>query len=131
MPLPLKCNKTLIRFGVFFGLLGLAYVYQAYNPLDSAWFPKCPFKSVTGYECAGCGSQRAVHHLLNLEFKSAFKENPLLVLSIPYILLGWIIDGSKNPSQRMIKMRKTWYGLRATYIVLGIVLSFWVLRNLI
>jgi len=78
----------------------LILVYKTYNPLDSAFFPKCPFKVATGYDCAGCGSQRAVHHLLNLNIREAFRENMLLVVSIPYITAGFLFNiykDKKNP----------------------------------
>ena len=74
----------------------LIVVYKNYNPYDYDYFPECPFKKFIGYECAGCGSQRAIHYLLNFEISNAMRENLLLVISIPYILTGFISFLSKG-----------------------------------
>lgn len=103
----------------------LILVYKTYNPLDSVFFPKCPFKAATGYDCAGCGSQRAVHHLLNLNIGEAFRENMLLVVSIPYITAGFLFNIYKDKQNPVfIKWRRRLFGLYATYIALFIVISF-------
>ena len=44
----------------------------------------------TDIKCPGCGSQRAIHSLLNLDIKSAFGYNPLLVCTLPYIIMAFI-----------------------------------------
>ena len=74
---------------VVFGVLGL--IYWKFNPVQfDDFFPKCPFLWLTGLKCPGCGSQRAVHFLLNLDFQQAFHFQPLMVLSLPYlIIIGW------------------------------------------
>jgi hypothetical protein len=36
--------------------------------------------------CPGCGSLRAVHHLLHGDVVAAFKLNPLMVASLPVLL---------------------------------------------
>ncbi|MBN9311487.1 MAG: DUF2752 domain-containing protein [Chryseobacterium sp.] len=58
-----------------------------YNPAHESFFPSCPFKSFTGLDCPGCGSQRAVHEMLHLHFGEAFRKNALAVLALPYIFL--------------------------------------------
>ena len=50
----------------------LGAVYSVFDPLKSSFFPSCPFKSVTGLDCPGCGSQRAIYELLHLNFKKPF-----------------------------------------------------------
>lgn len=125
-------NKKLIKWGLV-GILVLIFIiiYQRFNPSDSNLFPKCPFRIVTGYECAGCGSQRAIHYLLNLNVGAAFRENPLLVTSIPYIITGFIFDIWQNKqSPTYILWRKRLFGLTAIYLVLFIVITFWILRNI-
>jgi hypothetical protein len=68
-------------------LIAGSVIYFNYNPVESFFFPKCPFLTLTGYKCPGCGSQRAIHALLHLDIRSAFQHNALLIISIPYILL--------------------------------------------
>ncbi|MBX2895302.1 MAG: DUF2752 domain-containing protein [Cyclobacteriaceae bacterium] len=107
---------------------GLILLYKSINPAMHL-FPKCPFLFFTGLQCPGCGSQRAVHHLLNAEVKEAFSLNPLLVISIPYIIIGYLFEilplGEKG-----LRIRKTLYGTRAILVILIIVIGFAVWRNL-
>lgn len=105
-------------------------LYKIFDPYNSDYFPKCPFRELTGYKCPGCGSQRAIHYLLNFEIIPALKENVLLVLSIPYIIAGVIIDLIKNPKQKLLRIRKMCFGVGAIIIILFIIFIFWILRNL-
>lgn len=93
------------------------------------FFPKCPFKAVTGLDCPGCGSQRAIHQLLNFNLIAAFKYNPLLLLSIPYILIE-IIFRWIDP-RIIYKQRKVLYGPIAIKIILIVVIAFSIGRNLL
>ena len=68
-------------------LTAAIFLYSAFDPADSVFWPKCPFYLLTGLECPGCGSQRAIHSLLNGDPVSAMHYNLLLVLAIPYLLL--------------------------------------------
>ncbi|MDR9448893.1 MAG: DUF2752 domain-containing protein, partial [Psychroflexus sp.] len=70
---------------LFFYLIlgsGLIVIYFAFNPESISFFPSCPFHSITGLYCPGCGSQRAIHDLLHANFLAAFSHNPLIVLGI-------------------------------------------------
>ncbi|MEE1348254.1 MAG: DUF2752 domain-containing protein, partial [Bacteroidales bacterium] len=58
-----------------------------FDPARSGLFPHCPFLMMTGFKCPGCGSQRAIHSLLHLDFATAFRYNAMLVLSLPFVLL--------------------------------------------
>lgn len=126
MRLPIKYIILII------GAVGLIIIYKYYNPSTSVLFPKCPFLSITGYQCPGCGSQRAIHQMLNLDFLSAFRYNALLILAIPYIL-GAVFFASqkKKATVSIITWRKRLYGQKAIYIMLTIILVFWVGRNII
>lgn len=110
---------------------GLGFLYWKFDPADTSnVYPHCPFKLLTGYKCPGCGSQRAVHQLLHLNFKEAFELNQLLVLSLPYIALGFAFEKmSLNPF--LLQWRQRLFGVMAIRIVLAIVVAFWIGRNLI
>ncbi|MFM7662999.1 MAG: DUF2752 domain-containing protein [Bacteroidota bacterium] len=109
--------------------LALLLIYGWFDPSTSHFFPKCPVKSLTHYDCPGCGSQRAIHALLNFEFRDAFRQNALLVLALPYLALGVVFNLIKKPSENMMRWRNRLFGHHATLIVLGIVIAFAVLRN--
>lgn len=107
---------------------GLIVLYGTVNPATNP-FPKCPFKQFTGYQCPGCGSQRAVHQLLHFEIAEAFQLNPLLILSIPYVVIGLAFEHI-SLNDRWLSIRKTLFGPHAIKVIIAIVFAFWLLRNL-
>jgi hypothetical protein len=108
----------------------LVLIYGKFNPENSHFYPKCPFRMVTGYECPGCGSQRAVHYLLNGKIDSAFQANALLVFSIPYILILFLAELLKSKSRFFMRLYKILFGRIAIWIVFVIIIIWWVARNL-
>lgn len=112
-------------------IVSLIVIYTVFNPNSSSYFPKCPFKMLTGFKCPGCGSQRAVHHLLNFNIKNAINENAILVLSIPYIILGFIYDIKKKHTAKSLIWRKRLFGQKAIIAVLTIIIAFWIYRNIV
>jgi hypothetical protein len=123
---------TIIKKSILiFVFITLGIIYYMNNPQDSNLFPKCPIYSTTGLQCPGCGSQRAIHYLLHLDFIAAFKSNLLVVLSIPYLLLGFVFGQIKEPTKKMLQWRKTLYGHKAIIIILIIIVVFCVIRNIV
>ncbi len=123
-------RSKIIKWGIVFTVLTLlAILYKLYNPLNSNLFPKCPFRSITGYRCPGCGSQTSIHYLLNFDVKNAVRANLLLILSIPYVLAGFVFDLIKSPGEKVLKWRKILFGTKAIYVVLTVIIGFWILRN--
>ncbi len=63
---------------------------------------------LTGLSCPGCGSQRAVHAMMEGDFKAAFGFNALFMLEIPLLgLLGISrLLGNRTPRlQRLLSAR--------------------------
>lgn len=122
-----KSYYFLILFLVIFGTA--LWFYYNYNPLSESFLLKCPFKMATGYDCPGCGSQRALHSLLHGEFSQAFSYNPLFILAIPYVIVGilfeWFGLKFKYP-----KARKFLFGTTAIYILAVIITFFFIFRNI-
>lgn len=58
-----------------------------FNPTDYSVAPKCIFKLVTGWDCPGCGFQRAAHAFLHGRLLEAVSYNFFLVYAIPFLLL--------------------------------------------
>ena len=57
-------------------------VYKAFDPSVHA-YPRCLFLALTGWECPGCGSQRALHALMHGQIAAAWGYNSLLLIEIP------------------------------------------------
>jgi hypothetical protein len=108
----------------------MIFVYASFNPAESELFPKCFFHSLTGFKCPGCGSQRAIHHLLNGEVAAAWRMNQLLIVSIPYIILGYAVELLQKRYAWALTVRKKLYGVTAVWIAFGVIVCFAVLRNL-
>jgi Protein of unknown function (DUF2752) len=68
--------------------IGLVYLYLV-APSPSTT-PPCPTLRLLGLRCPGCGSLRAVHHLLHLRFARAFALNPLATLALPFLAIALI-----------------------------------------
>lgn len=114
-------------------LTAAIFLYSAFDPADSVFWPKCPFYLLTGLECPGCGSQRAIHSLLNGDPVSAMHYNFLLVAAMPYLLLFVFLKiVMKIPGKAAAFCRKTEMALYhgpALRVVLAVILLFWLLRN--
>ena len=107
------------------GLLG---VYFFLDP-EQHFFPKCPFLWLSGWKCPGCGSQRAVHHLLHGDVTEALRVNFLFVLALPYVLLGLTLEYTAWGRKQMA-IRRRWYGYRAALVALVCVVFFGIIRNI-
>ena len=109
-------------------LLAVALYYFFLNPYQQTdFFMSCPFYKITGYQCPGCGSQRAFHEVLHFHFLEAFKQNALFVLGIPYVLLIFYANFNKEKHQ---KLRQALVGNKTLLILLIVAILFGVLRNL-
>lgn len=121
-----KIRKVLL-IGIFLIFLFMLY---SYNPQHNIFFPKCPIYQLTGWQCPGCGSQRAIHCLMHLDFIQAFRYNAIMVFSIPYVVFGIYLEYF-NGKSRHPQMRKFLFGEKACYLLLVIITIFTVGRNLI
>jgi hypothetical protein len=120
-------KKIILTFAVA-GILAGVSIYFALNPAESVYFPPCPFRLLTGFRCPGCGSQRAIHSLLHLDFKQAFLYNPLL---IPALLLAGLLIylghfGGKN---RFPQLYRILSGTKFTRAVCILIVLFGIGRN--
>ncbi len=106
--------------------LGSTYLF-IFEPGRSGFFPVCPFRALTGFTCPGCGSTRGLHRLLHGDVVAAFQFNPLLVLSLPFLLYALMRYTNSVMRARPLKGNQ----LNAKYIwaLFAIVLSFWIFRN--
>jgi hypothetical protein len=120
--------KRILNIGLLILISGLAVLFFVLNPDQHRIFPRCIFNSVTGYYCPGCGSQRAIHDLLHLNFYGVVNHNFLFIPAFLLILYHYIAPvfnrffGWKLPN--------IFYYRNTPWIIFGVVLLFWILRNI-
>ena len=105
-----------------------AWLYFSFDPASTGLFPKCMFLQFTGYKCPGCGSQRAVHAMLNGDFATAWRMNAMLVASLPVIavlLVAELARTRNNAFYRRINSRVVISACTAG------ILGWWIMRNII
>src|SRR5919106_4458948 len=69
--------------------VGAVYLF-IFEPGRSGFFPICPFRFLTSFQCPGCGTTRALHQILHGHIVTAFTLNPLFLISIPFILFAFL-----------------------------------------
>lgn len=104
----------------------LLYIY---DPTTACFSYHCPVKSLTGFDCPGCGGQRAVHALLHLHVKEALAYNPFLVIVTIYLASVIIIRCLKGP--RIDKIRRFILGETMVWIYLVLMIIWTIARNTI
>ena len=57
------------------GLVAATAYVTAVDPSDRGVFPACPFRSLTGWWCPGCGLTRATHHLMHGDLLGALRSH--------------------------------------------------------
>ncbi|WP_349855751.1 DUF2752 domain-containing protein [Bacteroides cellulosilyticus] len=118
-----RVNRTII-IAIF---LALAIVYSLFNPEEYQIFPQCPFRQLTGLLCPGCGSQRAIHQLLNGHLFSAIQYNAFLVVTLPWISAIILFKYfAKNKGEQIIRILLK-RSVVNTYLIVLII--WWVYRN--
>lgn len=121
-------TRCLTLLTISLGGIAAAYVLYTFNPAGSAFYPPCPFHALTGLYCPGCGSLRALHHLLHGHVATAFGFNPLMVASLPF--LGYSFLSYCMVEIRGKSLPTVFVPAIFVWMYLGVVLLFWVMRNI-
>ncbi|ACQ80473.1 conserved hypothetical protein [Beutenbergia cavernae DSM 12333] len=114
------------------GVLGTGAVVAAatllvalHDPHQPGSYLSCPFLTLTGFACPGCGGLRAVHDLVHLDLAAAWAMNPLVVVFVPITIALWLVW-----LWRVARRRAAWQPGPRTIVGLAVlVVTFWVLRN--
>ena len=93
-----------------------ALVLYHFDPSSAGFYPPCLFHSLTGLQCPGCGTTRALHHLLHGDVAGAFRLNAMLFVVAPFATLA-------TASRRIRMHRYAGWGALAVTVV------WWIVRN--
>ncbi len=53
----------------------------------AAWFPKCGFHQLTGLNCPGCGTGRAIYAYAHGQWLEGFRYNAILPFAVLFLIL--------------------------------------------
>ena len=115
--IPFTAAAVLLLLYFFFPLTGMAF------------FPACFFHSITGLNCPGCGSQRALAAVLRGDIAQSLHYNLLFVISLPLVLyvtaaLAWNAFNNKKYQPDFLYQPAF---LKTTALL---VILFWICRNI-
>ena len=108
--------------------------YYFFDPATSVLAPKCIMKEITGYQCPGCGFQRAAHAFLHGRVIEAVSYNLFFIIAIPYILVlmySTLMMHGEHPSRLTVKLFDFATSRYTLYAYIAIYLIWWVVRNLL
>lgn len=101
-------------------------VAHVVDPNEPGNYPTCPWLALTGTFCAGCGTLRATHALTHGDVGGAVARNPLTVVAYVVIFFGFLNFTVRMWSGRpKARLAPAW----VLYGMLGVILGYWVLRN--
>ena len=109
-------------------VLALLIAYYYSNDPASAPSPKCVFKLITGWDCPGCGSQRAFHAILHGDFRAAWHFNPFVFFAVPAAIFYIAAEAMRRRVPRLHAAANNPYIISA--IVIAAVV-YTVLRNIL
>ena len=107
-------------------LVAVVVIYFFVDPASTALAPRCLFKALTGFDCPGCGFQRALHAALHGDFATAWACNPALFFFIP--VTGLYAFAELMP-RRAGRLRRVLISPAAIIALALAFVAWWVIRN--
>lgn len=101
----------------------------AFDPAKYPIAPKCPFKLLTGWDCPGCGFQRAAHALLHGRLAEAWAYNRFLIYAVPWLLAVMLTEWGLHGG-RQARARRIFEGKEALTIYFLLFLAWGIGRNI-
>ncbi|MDR2910886.1 MAG: DUF2752 domain-containing protein [Bacteroidales bacterium] len=120
--------KILLRTGLLTVTVTLAVLFFVLDPSEYVIFPRCPFNILTGYYCPGCGSQRAIHSLLHLNFTGVAGNNFLLIPAVALIIYSYTYSFINRFFG--LKLPNIFYMKNMPWVIFFVIGIFGILRNL-
>jgi hypothetical protein len=112
---------------------GAVYV-AAVNPEGRGGFLPCPFRSLTGWWCPGCGLTRAAHFLFRGDLTQALRYNLFVVVVLIAAVVSWMmwmrraLSGNRGQPRPSREPRSGFSWITASAIAVAV--AFALLRNL-
>lgn len=101
--------------------------YGLHDPTADGLAPRCMFKTLGGYDCPGCGFQRAMHAMLHGDFAAAWHYNAFLFFMLP-VGLAYLV--CELWPKRWKRLQKTLFSPLAIIFIIVLTTGWWIGRNL-
>lgn len=114
------------RVIIALAVVAVAVACVSYYLVDpsTGLYPRCLFKQLTGLDCPGCGSQRAIRAMLHGDIRGAMGYNVFLPVAL--VLIALLLVARRHP--RLDKVLNS----RTSIIIMLIAIVGWtVIRNLL
>src|SRR2546430_502454 len=88
----MRSSVSLARSATLISVIAAgAAILHRFDPETVHFYPRCVFHVLTGLQCPGCGTTRALHHLLHGDVAGAFRLNAMLFVVAPFsgLALVW------------------------------------------
>lgn len=107
-------------------LFAIVAYYYRHDPSQGG-APVCVFRYLTGFDCPGCGSQRAFHALLHGDVARAWGYNPFVFFAVPVAAFYAVAEAGRR---RWPRFHRAVVHPRVLSLLLLAILAYWVARNL-
>jgi hypothetical protein len=128
--LPSAFTTRRIAWVAFVGLSAMFLLSMVWRPADEPEYLLCPFRSLTGLLCPGCGMTRAFCALGHGELRRAIHFNALSPLLYLSFMIVWV--GAAATVLNLPRVRDAVMQLRPSpafsVVILAAVLAWWVAR---
>lgn len=105
----------------------LVAVYYAVTP-DSGLYPRCLFLQLTGWQCPGCGSQRAIHALMHGDWAGAWSYNRALPFIVALMVVAAVAGAMPS---RLPRLHRALSSRKVLLAVLLLIVAWTVARNVV
>jgi len=123
-------NKKRLLKAAAVAMTAAAFFYLYLQIVELTGFmPRCLIKWATGWNCPGCGSQRAFMALIHGHPTEAIRANLILIPALTYLAVlfaAWIFPGS----QRLGRIRAAITSPRVLLCAAATLILWMVIRNI-
>ena len=123
----MNSGRVLAAAAACIAIAAAATTYYLFDPAEAAWMPHCLWKTLTGTDCPGCGSQRMMHALMHGDLARAWHANAFALCMIPFIIfLLWLEMTRERHPELYARLHKT----STIWTLAGVITAWWICRNL-
>jgi len=127
MAISLRYKRIAATAALILGVIVAVVFYYFNDPAANHMAPRCAIKTLTGYDCPGCGFQRAFHSMLHGDIRAAWGFNPMLFFMIPLAAFYALIESMPG---RFVRLRRILLSPAAIIATALIIIAWWIIRNI-